>query len=111
MDHPKRNPCVNDIKFNVLGDKGMISIDASNHNMIQQYTDEKVIVPDVIVQNHIFGKPKGFAFESIRGFVDSILEDKEFPVTLKDAANTCLAILLLWNQPRPECLWRSSINS
>lgn len=92
---PNANPCVNDIKFNVLGDKGMIAIDASNHNMIQQYTDQKVIVPDVIVQNHIFGKPKGFAFESIRGFVDCILEDREFPVTLKDAANTSLAILAI----------------
>lgn len=92
---PNANPCVNDIKFNVLGDKGMIAIDASNHNMIQEYTDHKVTVPDVIVQNHIFGKPKGFAFESIRGFVDCILEDREFPVTLKDAANTSLAILAI----------------
>lgn len=92
---PNANPCVNDIKCNIVGDKGMISIDASNHNMIQQYTDEKVIVPDVIVQNSIFGKPKGFAFESIRCFVDCILENKEFPVTLKDSAHTSLAILAI----------------
>ncbi len=39
--------------------RGMIAIDASNHNLIQKYTDEKVEVPDVIVQNHIFGQPKG----------------------------------------------------
>ena len=43
---PNANPCVNDIKFNLLGDKGMIAIDASNHNMIQKYTDTDVIVPD-----------------------------------------------------------------
>ncbi len=92
---PNANPCVNDIKFNVLGDKGMISIDASNHNMIQQYTDEKVIVPDVLVQNKIFGKHHGFAFQSISGFVDCILSGKEFPVTLKDSANTVLAILAI----------------
>lgn len=90
---PDANPCLNDIKFNVLGTKGMISIDASNHNMIQQFTDHKVVVPDVIVQNSIFGRPKGFAFESIRGFVDCILEGSEFPVTVYDAANTSLAIL------------------
>jgi len=90
---PNANPCLNDIKFNVLGTKGMIAIDASNHNMIQQYTDNKVQVPDVIVQNTIFNKPKGFAFESIRGFVDCILEESKFPVTIYDAANTSLAIL------------------
>ena len=92
---PNANPCVNDIKFNVLGTKGMISLDLSNHNMIQMYTDDKVTVPDVLVQDHIFGSPKGFAFESIRGFVDCVLEDKPFPVTLEDAANTSLAILAI----------------
>lgn len=92
---PNANPCVNDIKFNVLGTKGMISIDASNHNLIQMYTDEKVVVPDVIVQNSIFGEPKGFAFESIRKFIDCIIDGTEFPVTVLDAANTSIAILAI----------------
>lgn len=92
---PNANPCVNDIKCNIMGTKGMVAIDASNHNMIQQYTEDKVTIPDVIVQNHIFGKPKGFAFESIRAFVDCLLSGEEFPVTMKDAANTSLAILAI----------------
>lgn len=92
---PNANPCVNDIKFNVLGTKGMISLDVSNHNMIQMYTDEKVIVPDMIVQHSIFGQPKGFAFESIRSFVDGLLTDTPFAVSLEDAANTSLAILAI----------------
>ena len=92
---PNANPCVNDIKFNLLGDKGMIAIDASNHNMIQKYTDTDVIVPDVIVQNKIFGQPKGFAFESIRAFVDCLISGQEFPVTLKEAATGVLAILAI----------------
>jgi predicted dehydrogenase len=90
---PNANPCVNDIKFTVLGTKGMISIDASNHTLIQQYTDHAVKVPDVLVQNSIFAAPKGFAFESIRTFVDRMLDGKDFPVSLKDAANTSLALL------------------
>ncbi len=90
---PNANPCVNDIKFNILGDKGMISLDVSNHNLIQKYTDTKVEVPDMIVQNSVFGAPKGFAFESIRAFVDCVLSGAEFPVTLQDAANTSLALL------------------
>ncbi len=97
---PNANPCVNDIKFNLLGTEGMIAIDASNHNLIQQYTDNKVVIPDVIVQNTIFGKPKGFAFESIRGFVDCIIDGSEFPVTIYDAANTSLAILSIFESAR-----------
>lgn len=90
---PNANPCVNDIKFNILGDKGMIAIDASNHNMIQKYTDTQVTVPDVIVQNKIFGQPKGFAFESIRAFVDCLLTGEEFPVSIEDAAYGVIALL------------------
>ncbi len=92
---PNANPCVNDIKFTILGDKGMISIDASNHTMIQKYTDTQVVVPDVIVQNKIFGQPKGFAFESIRAFVDCLISGEEFPVTMREAAVGVLAILAI----------------
>lgn len=90
---PNANPCLNDIKCNILGTKGMISLDVSNHNMIQKYTDSKVTVPDVVVQNRIFGHPKGFAFESIRSFVDCMLTGEPFHVSLRDAANVSLAIL------------------
>ena len=92
---PNANPCVNDIKFNILGDKGMIAIDASNHNMIQKYTDTQVTVPDVIVQNKIFGQPKGFAYESIRVFVDCLISGEEFPVSLEDAAYGVIALLAI----------------
>ncbi|MDR2185394.1 MAG: Gfo/Idh/MocA family oxidoreductase [Treponema sp.] len=92
---PNANPCVNDIKFNILGDKGMISLDVSNHNLIQKYTDEKVTVPDVVVQHSIFDVPKGFAFESIRSFVDCILSGGEFKVSVEDAANASLTILAI----------------
>jgi predicted dehydrogenase len=90
---PNANPCVNDIKFNILGDKGMISIDLSNHNLIQKYTDKTVSVPDMVVQHSVFGSPKGFAFESIRSFVDCLLSGEDFRVSVSDAANTSLAIL------------------
>lgn len=92
---PNANPCLNDIKCNLLGTKGMIAIDASNHNLIQQYTDEKVTVPDVLVQNHIFGAPKGFAFESIRSFVDCLISGEEFAVSLEASACASLVILAI----------------
>jgi predicted dehydrogenase len=92
---PNANPCVNDIKFNILGDKGMISLDVSNHNLIQKYTDEKATVPDMVVQHSIFGYPKGFAFESIRSFVDCLLSGEAFHVSITDAANASLTILAI----------------
>lgn len=92
---PNANPCVNDIKCNLLGTKGMIAIDASHHNLVQKYTDSAVTVPDCLVQNEIFGTPKGFAFESIRSFVDCLYTGAPFHVTLEDAANTSLTLLAI----------------
>jgi predicted dehydrogenase len=92
---PNANPCVNDIKFNICGDKGMISLDVSSHNLIQKYTDKSVAVPDIVVQHSVFGFPKGFAFESIRSFVDCLLSGEEFHVSVEDAANTSIAILAI----------------
>lgn len=92
---PNANPCVNDIKCNLLGTSGMIAIDASHHNLIQKYSDQNVVVPDILVQNHIFGRPRGFAFASIQSFVDCLRNGDEFPVTIYDAANTTLAILAI----------------
>lgn len=92
---PNANPCVNDIKCNLCGDKAMIAIDASNHNMMQLYSDVKTEVPDIIVRNRIHGRVKGFAYESIRSFVDKLASDEPFVVSLEDAARTSLAILAI----------------
>ncbi|MEG2719460.1 MAG: gfo/Idh/MocA family oxidoreductase, partial [Clostridia bacterium] len=73
---------------------------ASNHNMIQAYTDRAVTVPDTIVQHSIFGQPKGFAFESIRSFVDCILSGEEFHVSIEDAARSSLVILAIMESAR-----------
>jgi predicted dehydrogenase len=90
---PNAHPNLNDIKFSILGEKGMLSLDLSSHNMAQQYTDTKMNVPDVLVQDAVFGQPKGFAFESIRSFVDCLLTGEEFHVSLRDAANATLALI------------------
>ncbi len=90
---PNANPCVNDMKCNILGTKGMMAIDPSHHNLVQKFTDTTVKVPDILVQHSVFGKPKGFAFESIKSFVDCILSGDDFHVSLKDAANTSLCLL------------------
>ena len=71
----------------------MINIDCSSHTMIQEVTDKKVTTPDVIVRDRVDGKVKGFAYESIRSFVDRLIDGKPFLVSTEDAANTSLALL------------------
>ncbi|MDR1394480.1 MAG: Gfo/Idh/MocA family oxidoreductase [Bifidobacteriaceae bacterium] len=92
---PNGHPNINDIKFNLIGTKGSIAVDATNHNLIQLYTEEATTVPDVLVQNSVFGRPAGFAFESIRSFADCLISGAEFKVSLEDAANGSLAILAI----------------
>lgn len=90
---PNGNPCVNDIKFNVVCERGKIDIDASNHNLLKVTSDERMDTGDCIVANKIFGHHKGFAYESIRSFLTKLQSGEEFFVSLKDCAVTCLALL------------------
>jgi len=92
---PNTSPCVNDIKFNVTGTKGMINLDLSNSQMIERFTETKSDRPDVLVQHFVHGKAKGFAYESIRHFVDKLVDGGDFLVSLEDAANTSLVILAI----------------
>lgn len=93
--NPNAMPNVNDIKFTIVGDRGMIAIDASSHNLIQKYTEDKVTVPDILVRDSIFGYPAGFAFQSVRSFVDCLVSGEEFKVSLADAANVSLVVLAI----------------
>ena len=92
---PNTSPCVNDIKFNITGDRGMINLDLSNSQLIERFTEKKNDRPDVLVQHFIHGQPKGFAYESIRHFIDHLVTGEDFLVSLEDAANTSLIILAI----------------
>lgn len=92
---PNTSPCVNDIKFNITGTKGMINLDLSNSQMIERFTETESDRPDVLVQHFVHGKAKGFAYESIRHFVDKLVDGGDFLVSLEDAANTSLVILAI----------------
>ncbi len=89
---PNGNTNVNDFKFNLLCEHGKFDVDASSHNLLQVTNEEKMITQDILVQNKIFGKCAGFAYESIRSFIDKLVSGEEFHVTLKEAANISMAI-------------------
>ncbi len=92
---PDTFPCVNDIKFNVTGTKGMFNLDLSNNQMIERFTETASDRPDVLVRHSIHGSPRGFSYESIRHFVDRLIDGREFLVSLQDAANASLVILAI----------------
>ncbi|MFC1718735.1 Gfo/Idh/MocA family protein [Candidatus Poribacteria bacterium] len=74
---PDSLPTVIDFKFQVIGSEGAIYTDLSSHGVIQKYTEEDASNPDVFVFPTIHGKPMGFGIESIRHFVDCVVNDKE----------------------------------
>lgn len=92
---PNNNPWVNDLKFNILGTKGMFNLDLSNNQMIERITEEKNDRPDVLVKHFVHGKPKGFSFESIKHFVDCLKTGEDFMISIEDAVNTTRVVLAI----------------
>ncbi len=92
---PNGNTNVNDFKFSILCTEGMISLDLSSHNLIHEVTEERAYTPDILVSNYVFDRCKGLSYESIRDFVDRLVDGKEFRVTLEDARKTALAIIAI----------------
>ena len=70
-------------------------MDLSSHNLIEEVTEEKASVPDILVSNMVFDRCKGLSYESIRDFVDRLVDGREFRVTLEDARKTALAIIAI----------------
>ena len=95
MDHAQRQFQRQRFQVQPRARKGKFDIDASSHNLLQLTTDKTFTTPDMLVKNSVFGRPAGFAFESIRSFVDCLISGEEFHVSLKEAANVTLAILAI----------------
>ncbi len=93
---PDTNPSVNDFKVNVLGSKGMISLDLTHSQLIEKFLEQGANHPDVLVAPCIHGKRPGFAYESIRTFVDCVAQDKPLPATLEDGIRVSRVILAMF---------------
>ena len=90
---PNAGPHVNDMWASVLCTNGLVRMDFSNHNLMTLSTDERYYTPDILVMNKVFERVCGLAYESIRDFVDRLVDGKEFRLTLEDAANTAYTVL------------------
>lgn len=78
-------PTVFEFKVELVGDKGHVMADLSGNRMLQKYSAaEGASYPDVIGNPMVHGTVVGFTVESIRHFVDCVVNDTEPIVTGAD---------------------------
>jgi predicted dehydrogenase len=85
---PDSLPTVIDFKCEIVGSEGAVYMDISSHRTIQKYTSDKASDPDVFVFPMIHGRQMGFAVESIKHFIDCVVNDKTPMVTGEDGLMT-----------------------
>lgn len=81
---PESLPNIFDLKCEVVGSNGAFFIDGSSHRMIEKHAGGKGLYPDTLVLPEVRGKQMGFAAESIRHFIDCVIDDSEPAVTGED---------------------------
>ena len=77
-------PTVFDFKVELIGDKGTLFADLSSHRMLQKYTPAEAVYPDCTAVPMVHGRYVGFAIESIRHWLDSVIQDKDPMITGED---------------------------
>jgi predicted dehydrogenase len=92
---PNTHPSVNDIKVNILGSKGMFNMDLTNNQMIERYLEDGSDHPDCLVKPLVRHRHVGFAYESIRDFVDCLATGRELQVGLEDGLKETRVILAI----------------
>lgn len=92
---PNTSPSLIDLKCEIVGSEGAIYADASHHRALETYTKTGGEYPDLFVCPYVHGRPKGFALESVRHFVDCIVEDREPMVSLLDGLAVTKTILAI----------------
>jgi len=93
------NPSLLDFKLELVGEKGTLYFDGRPH-IVEKYTEEGAEFPDTLVLPEIYGKPRGFAIESIQYFADCICEDKEPMVGLEDGLKVTRIIVAMEESAR-----------
>ena len=92
---PNGNTSFIDMKCNITCEKGAFNINSSNSDMLQIITEEKTTTPNPIARPIINGRVEGFAPNNIRNFVEALMSNKPFNITVDEAADCSLAILAI----------------
>lgn len=82
---PETAPNIFDLKFEVLGSKGALQINTSDHRALQIYTEQRAHLPDVFgMASDDSPRISGFVLESIARFVDAVVYDRPVLATGED---------------------------
>jgi predicted dehydrogenase len=83
---PESEPMVFNLKFELLGSKGSIYINTSDHRAIQKFTHESASLPDVLGITFSGDAPRmsGFVLEAISRFVDAVADNQPMLATGED---------------------------
>ena len=81
---PNTAPNIIDFKVEIVGSDGVLYIDGSHNRILEKYTKGRATYPDVLVCPILYGRPMGFGVESIRHFIDCIVNDKQPLVGAKE---------------------------
>jgi len=81
---PETEPFTGDFKFDLVGSEGAVIIDCTHNRTIQKYTKDEAIYPFLSASMEMYGKLQGFTLESIRHFVECVVEDEQPLVGLED---------------------------
>lgn len=90
---PNGNTNVNDFKYYLLCEDGAFNINGSSHDLLQVTDQDRMITQDILVKNFVFDKCRGFAYESIRSFIDKLVSGEPFHVSIEECAKVCYALL------------------
>ena len=78
---PNSLPNIIDLKCEIVGSEGALYVDGSSHRTLERYAGGKAWYPDVLVMPEVRGRQMGFAAESIRHFIDCVVDNIEPSVT------------------------------
>jgi len=81
---PNSLPNIIDLKCEIVGSEGALYVDGSSHRAIERYAGGKASFPDVLVMPDVQGRQMGFAAESIRHFIDCVVDDRQPLVSGED---------------------------
>jgi len=93
------NPSLLDFKVEMVGEKGTLYFDGRPH-IVERYTEKGADFPDTLVQPEIYGKPRGFAIESIQHFADCVCGDMQPMVGFEDGLRVTEIILAMEESAR-----------
>jgi predicted dehydrogenase len=89
---PPGNATLFEFVSEVVGTKGRIQIDTSQPNLIKLINQSRVSHPDSMMFYEDHGLQEGFGYKPMQHFVDSILDDQDFRVTVADALTNVLVV-------------------